>query len=432
MKSISELLRELDTLPPGNIYKKYINGNTYYYHQYFEFGKRISKLVPNDKLVETLELFKKKKDIQEQIRQLRSFEKNITISNHADQLTGQIMCGDIPVASFENGVMISYHEKLAPLVIQRTHSIRKFLALRVIDMDRTNARLLARSLNINIDDEHKIPLYSYALTIGDNYWFKPKQSKIKYDDIKFNNDNFFDTSLKGTTIYFKHRSSLTPELTTTGSFEKGWRLIKKHWWLYKSGEDKNIFSELFCFNFAKLIGLKTAIYEYDNGYIRSKNFAEKYNFEPMASLADSNDNYSHLFTILYNLNKAIAKEYIKLIFFDAVVHNVDRHNENTGLLRNKDTGRIVSLAPNFDNNLALLATVDTIKKDIKQDGFAQQFIKFMHDNMIAYQMFNEIIFKDISIKEIQKCIDDVPIKLKNTADLAEAIYLRYKSLKNLL
>ena len=49
MKSISELLRELDTLPPGNIYKKSINGSTYYYHQYFEFGKRITKIVPNDK-----------------------------------------------------------------------------------------------------------------------------------------------------------------------------------------------------------------------------------------------------------------------------------------------------------------------------------------------------------------------------------------------
>ena len=432
MKSISELLRELDTLPPGNIYKKTINGNNYYYHQYFEFGNRITKMIPSEQVETTLELFKKKKDIQDQIRELRSFEKNISISSHADQLTGQVMCGDIPVARFEDGVMISYHEKLAPLIIQRTHSIRKFLALRVIDMDRTNARILARSLNINIDDEHKIPLYSYAMTIGDNYWFKPKQSKIKYDDIKFNNDNFFDTSLKGSTIYFKHRSSLTPELTTTGSFEKGWRLIKKHWWLYKSGEAKNIFSELFCYNFAKLIGLKTAIYEYDNGYIRSKNFAEKYNFEPMASLADDNDNYNHIFTILYNLNKTIAKEYLKLIFFDAVTHNVDRHNENTGLLRNKETGRIVSLAPNFDNNLALLATIDTIKKDVKQDGFAKVFIKFMHDNKIAYQMFNEIPLKEITIEEVQACIDAIPIKMKNTDNLAEAILLRYKSLKNLI
>ena len=180
---------------------------------------------------------KRRRQIENLIRDIKNKEKPLTLSKTALKLTGQVMCGDIAVAKFENGGLVDIDEKLAPLVIKRTKSLEPFLKLRVIDMTRTNARILKKALNIEVDEDYKASLFAYALSISDNYWFKPKHSKLRYQNVEFNNDSYSDMSLSGDTLLFKHKTELTPEITTTGSFEKGWKLINNHWWLYKNGND---------------------------------------------------------------------------------------------------------------------------------------------------------------------------------------------------
>ena len=193
MATLSELLKQLNELPIGNIYKKRINGKYYYYYQYFSNGKRYTKLVQKEEAESLKILITKRKQIQKQIKEQQA--RNVTLSKNSIDLTGYIMSGNRIVATYENGILISLNEKYAPLVIKRTHSIEKFLKLRVIDMTRTNARILKKVLNIRVDEEYKTPLFAYALSISDNYWFKPKHSKLKYDDVKFNSDQLFETSL---------------------------------------------------------------------------------------------------------------------------------------------------------------------------------------------------------------------------------------------
>ncbi len=151
MATLSELLKELQTLPVGNIYQKTINGKIYNYHQYFENGKRYTKMISEDESAILLPLIKRRQELQILIKNIKSKEKSITLSKNANKLTGYVMNKNKPVAEFENGVLITINEKLAPLVIKKTHSLEKFLSLRVIDMSRTNARLLKKALNINTD-----------------------------------------------------------------------------------------------------------------------------------------------------------------------------------------------------------------------------------------------------------------------------------------
>ena len=40
---------------------------------------------------------------------------------------------------------------------------------------------------------------------------------------------------------------------------------------------------------------------------------------------------------------------------DALCFNMDRHTYNYGFLRDRETGAVVSMAPNFDNNIALVS-----------------------------------------------------------------------------
>lgn len=427
MATVSELLKEVKYLPIGNVYTKRINGKEYHYHQYFKDGRRHTELVPANEVSDLLQKIARRIELEGLIKEKMAKEKIIRLSKNATNLTGFVMCGNKPVAEFSNGYLLSINNQLAPLSIRRTHSIEKFLSLRVIDMSRTNARLLKKALNIAVDEDYKIALYAYALSITDNYWFKPKHSKLKYQNIKVNNDSYFDLALKGDTTFFPYQSRLSPELTTTGSFEKGWKLINDSWCLYKSGNNKQIFSELFCYHFAKLIDIKTAQYELDDKYIRSLNFADKYNFEPMAALADNNDTYEYAFAILYQISPMIAKDYLKLMLFDAVVNNVDRHNENYGILRDKETGDVISLAPNFDNNLALISNQDTLN-DPKDDGLIKLFVNFIKSNPIAKELFNSISWKEISIQNIDEILYQIPIKIENNQDLAEKIVKRYQYL----
>ena len=429
MATLSDLLKEKQTLPIGNVYQKTINGKKYFYYQYFELGKRYTKIVDKSEVKSLLFKINRRKKIETLIKEIKSREKRVTLSKNGYSLTGKVMSGDIPVATFNNGVLIDINVSLAPLVIKRTHSLEEFLKLRVIDISRTNARILKKALGITVEEDSYISLYSYALSVNDNYWFKPNHSKYKYQDVCFKDDSLFDLSLKGNSLYFTGKATLSPELTTTGSFEKGWKIIDHVWWLYKSGNNKQLFSELFCYYFAKLIDLPTAIYKYDNGYIRSKNFAGRYNFEPLAALLGNDDNYQPVFETLYKMNKNIARRYLFLTFFDAVIYNVDRHNENTGLLRNRATGKILGLAPNFDNNLALISTVDMLSRPEK-DGLIKLYVGFLKKNKTARELFKELDFKDITEEDIKSIIKEIPIKIDNVEKLPVVVLLRYKYLKD--
>lgn len=434
MRSISELIKEINNLPSGKVYLKTINGKKYYYHQYFYNGKRYSEIVKREDLSSLEEKINKRIELESELKRLKSNDSNnIVLSENAKKLTGQVMMGDTPVAKFNNGVLIEINESLAPLIIKRTHQLEPFLKYRTIDSTRVNSRLIKKALNINDSDEKNIPLYSYALSIGDNYWFKPKNSKLRYKDVNFNNDLYFDISLKGDTSLFPRHSKITPELTTTGSYEKGWKRINNEWWLYKNGNKEEIFSELFCYHFASLIGVKTATYEYDEGYIRSKNFADSLNFEPIVSLVGENDDYNIVFPLLYELNKDIAKDYLKLMMFDAVINNVDRHNENYGVLRDKRNGLIVSLAPNFDNNISLISRNEIVNPNPKKDGLISLFTSFLTNNVLAFSLYKEIEFKEINKEDIIKIIDSIPLELSDNTkeNITEAVMNRYQYLKSL-
>ena len=84
--------------------------------------------------------------------------------------------------------------------------------------------------------------------------------------------------------------------------------------------------------------------------------------------------------------------------------NFDRHNDNCGLLRDKKTGEIISLAPNFDNNLSLIAYNQNLKIENRDDAFIKNFIKFVKNNKTAKELFSEITLVKLSKEIIDKCL----------------------------
>lgn len=431
MADIYELISQKNKLPRGFVYKKEIKGKTYFYHQYSLNGKKFSHLIKDNELKKLEEEINKRVEIEKQIKEmLGKGNRNLVLSNNARRLTGDVLSKDKVVASFDNGQLISLNEKLCPLIIKRTKSLEPFLKCRVIDSGRTNSRLLKKALNITESDDALVSLCSYAVSISDDYWFKPKHSKLKYEDVCFNNDLFFNLSLKGIMTVYPNKICLTPELTTGGGYEKGWKNIDGEWWLYKVGTKNEIFSELFYSHFFELIGLPTAHYEYDNGYIRTKNFATDYNFEPIVSVAGEDDSYEHVFNVLNDIDYKLAKEYIRLCFFDVVLNNIDRHNENCGLLRDKNTGNIVSLAPNYDDNLCLVARQNVLSIDTKE-GFLKHFASVINKNTLIKQALKECNIPCVERDVVEKCLADMPYSVDAT-NIVEYVMFRYEYLVNII
>ncbi|MGN1115838.1 MAG: hypothetical protein ACI4TH_04670, partial [Candidatus Ornithomonoglobus sp.] len=200
-----------------------------------------------------------------------------------------------------------------------------------------------------------------AVTITDCYWIKPLDSELTYADVRFDNDYFSNLALTGSYDSFNRAANLkhtrTPELTNIGSFEKCWKQKDGEWWIYKKANHEEMFSELFIYRLGKMLGFNMAEYERGKGFIKTKDFTNNaaVNFEPAYSFMGDNEDYVDNVKELRSLCPDCIGDFVRMLFLDTVCGNPDRHTFNYGVLRNTETGKIIGLAPNFDNNMALIS-----------------------------------------------------------------------------
>lgn len=430
--SISEILKELETLPRGYISHKIIKGKEYFYLQWLENGKIQSRYIPRNE-VNALEMeLNRRKELEKILKETNELFPSHprVISAREKELTGYLMSEDTVVATYKKGSLTYINDKLAPTYIVKTHNLDEFLKSRCIDLSRPNARALLKLLGIQDKNELFISLFSRGVCITDNYWFKPLGSKLNYKSVCFDNDLYSELSLNGRIPQLRTLGSPTPELTNIGSFEKAWKLINGEWWLYKKGNEDQIFSELFVYHFSTLMNVPSARYEYIDGDIRSKNFADKYNFESMFQFLGTNENYEDVFNVLLKISKEIAKQFVKLIWIDTIVYNVDRHNQNYGVLRDKETRQYISLAPNFDNNMALLSFNQELTNNSNKDSLMKFFVDLINKNDKAKKLFNEFKNTPLHIDRLNDIFDLIPIK-RDRNKISKFIICRYQYLVNL-
>lgn len=323
-------------------------------------------------------------------------------------ITGKLMSRDTVIATVKNGVITDCIPDLLPLYLRRTKDMESWLASRAIDNHRTNSRLLKKVLRIKEADDASAALAVNAATITDVYWFNHEGSNLTYEDIRFRENYFDGLALHGDPNCFSKNPSRTPELTNIGSFEKCWRLIDGEWWMYKSGNNDQYFSELFICKLGELLGLNVAHYEMDQGFIRSRNFVDssRFNFEPMSSLTED-DSYSVCFDLISSMSKELAKEYLYLIWFDTICYNMDRHTGNFGFLRDVDTGDIVAMAPNFDNNIALISNGYLNNLSREHDGIIRFFREFVDSCSLAKELYYEMELPTITKDLIYSCLNEM-------------------------
>ena len=86
MDTIFDLIHRQNELPKGNIYKKAIKNNTYFYHQYRENGKNYSIKLNNDEIVPLKEQIEERKVIEKNIKALlKNGNREIELSTFAKE-----------------------------------------------------------------------------------------------------------------------------------------------------------------------------------------------------------------------------------------------------------------------------------------------------------------------------------------------------------
>ncbi len=278
-----------------------------------------------------------------------------------DKNNYEIMSGDTVVAVWQNGELIIKNNDLLPLYLKRMPNADVWLETRAIDSHRANSRLLKKALRLAEKDDVSTVAHVNAATITDNYWIRPIGSDLTYNDVKFSDDYFSNLALKGNYDSFNKaatsKKSRTPELTNVGSFEKCWKLRDNKWWMYKKATHNEMFSEVFVYELGKELGFNMAIYERGSGFIKSLDFTKgaSVNFEPASTFMGDNEDYLDVIKALKGICPTAIPDYIRMIFMDTITANPDRHTNNFGLLRDTKTGKIIGFAPNYDNNMALIA-----------------------------------------------------------------------------
>lgn len=262
-------------------------------------------------------------------------------------LNGFVMSRDREIARVENGLIKEFDTQRLPLYLLKTKDLIGWLESRAIDSRRANSRLLKKALRISPKDALTTVLKVQGAMVIDSYWFREEGSDITYDEVRFSENLFDKLALRGDPNSFNQPYSRTPELTNIGSFEKCWRRKDGHWQMLKSGNDLENFSELFIYIFGKRMGFEMASYELEDGYVRSEDFTNgaSVNFEPAAGIVLDNEDYTDNFNALLPLSEKAARQYVGMVWLDAVCFNMDRHTQNYGVLRDVETGEILSLAP---------------------------------------------------------------------------------------
>ena len=227
---------------------------------------------------------------------------------------------------------------------------------------------------LNITAPYELLDKAFGLSLSDQYWLKPYDSNISYDDINFfDNDfdyaEFMEASLSTNSKTITKESSLkTPNNTTDGMLKKAWIIDKGIRYLLKGGyknETLQPFNEVLASEICKRLGFNHVEYTLDTykDMVVSKcpcfitkdtEFVTCYQIKNDMPRHDNIEDYEEYIKKLEDNKIDNAREKIENMFIlDFLIMNEDRHLNNFGIIRDVNTLKWLDVVPIFDNGQSL-------------------------------------------------------------------------------
>ena len=279
---------------------------------------------------------------------------------------------------------------------------------------RDKLDLLLHRLNINAPSD--LLDKAFGLSLSDQYWIKPVDLNVLYDDINFfDNDfeyvEFLEASLSKNSKIIRNKNSLkTPNNTTDGMLKKAWIIDNDVRYLLKGGyknETLQPFNEVLASEICRRLGFSYVEYTLDiyKEIVVSKCpcFINKdtelitcYQIKSNMKKYSSKKDYEEYIKVLERHGIKDARIKLENMYIlDYLIMNEDRHLNNFGIIRDVNTLKWLDVAPIFDNGQSL--NIEYYNEDelyIKGEG------RFFYE----VKPFDEIIkiVKDLKRIDIKK------------------------------
>lgn len=239
--------------------------------------------------------------------------------------------------------------------------------MRSIPRERQNIEQIERALGCTVS-EAKIK--SMIVSLTDCYWLADEGNRLLWNDVNYHTNGF--SSDLADLLWNKNMKVINynlPDLTTDGALKKVWVSLDGIPTLIKFGDlginsnGKNLLSanEVIASKVAELMNMEHVLYTPIK--IESKNeiacacgcFIQNENHEFVNALQLLKDNKNTGGVNLYNIFKDIGmkEEVDRMILFDHILHNIDRHEKNFGIIRDAETLETIKFAPIFDSGSCL-------------------------------------------------------------------------------
>ena len=240
---------------------------------------------------------------------------------------------------------------------------------------RDRLDLLLHHLNISAPSE--LLDKAFGLSLSDQYWLKPYNTDINYDDINFfDNDfdysEFLEASLsKNSKTIMSENSLKTPNNTTDGMLKKAWIIEGGTRYLLKGGYKNELlqpFNEVLASEICKRLGFNHVTYALDTYkdtvvsicpcfITKDTELITCFQIRNDMKRNDNIKDYEEYIKVLEEHGISDARIKMENMYIiDYLIMNEDRHLNNFGIIRDVNTLKWLDVAPIFDNGQSLNIT----------------------------------------------------------------------------
>lgn len=293
--------------------------------------------------------------------------------------------------------------------------------LRHRSISETRPELQNLLENYGVSTTSALSLKNLGLNLSDQYWFKPLNSDLKWEDVNFFlNDFAFSINKNFSKLSTK---TYSPNASSNGELYKFWIIKDNKRYLYKDSSrpyHQQAYNEVIASRLLDILNIPHVEYS-----------LEKHNNKLYSACETFIDTSTEYVPALYILN-AVKKEpgdsafrhfmrctkvldipHINqsietMLAFDAIINNEDRHFGNFGFIRNVETLKFTRMAPVFDNGNSLwyMSALREIERTYGNDD-AKPFKKH-HAEQVKLISNNKCIdFSKINSSEVINTISNV-------------------------
>ena len=372
IKKIKKLKEEIKKLPKGYISSKHIGGNIYYYHQWSEQGKKQSRYLSDEELENLTILINYRNKIQTELKHLKTGSALTYLLMHVDTKVVELYFDEAGYLKGVGKILNKEHLPLGCLTKNNkvdVSSLYEWWNDRAIPLTRSGIKNILEK--INVSSTKQLLFKCLGLSLSDCYWIKPINELISFDDVNFF-ENYFSEDIGEVLLNGKVKNEdinlSSPDNTSVGNLKKRWKISCGKRVLIKGGSlpfRQEPFNEVICYKIAKILNIPCVPYSInfieDYPYSECPDFVDiyqdlipAYQLSKVLTKNNSDSKYTHLIKCAKKLGINDFEDYLnKLIVFDFIIGNEDRHLFNFGILKDAKSLAVLGCAPLFDNGASL-------------------------------------------------------------------------------